>query len=434
MNRIGWVLFVARRYRRERRSGKASAAGFLSTAGIALGVITLVVVIGVMNGFQLGFIEDILEIRSFDLQVSSLDMDTALRAADSARTLSSVREALPFLETQTLVQGRFSEFEAVVLRGLPSDTGELDPGLVSQLSLDRGEFDLAGGLVLGGELARALGVRIGDTVTLAALTGDGFAGLVPASRELPVTGTFTSGFYEYDRGLAFTSLDRIQEFASVNDRPALGIKLRNRYRIDTALAALNVEFSSLPGFRNGDAEIVSWRESNRAFFGALRMEKLMMSLLIGVMFLVTAGNIYHSLRRGVQEKRSAIAVLRALGGGQREIQLVFVLEGGLMGLTGTFWGLSLGLLLVNHINSLFSFLELLSGWTAAFLNTLFGVQSLGGLAITPAAFYLSEVPVRILPMEIFLIAFFAISVSLLSAWGASRDVSGMNPSTILRYE
>jgi lipoprotein-releasing system permease protein len=152
------------------------------------------------------------------------------------------------------------------------------------------------------------------------------------------------------------------------------------------------------------------------------------------MFLVTAGNIYHSLRRGVQEKRSAIAVLRALGGGQREIQLVFVLEGGLMGLTGTFWGLSLGLLLVNHINSLFSFLELLSGWTAAFLNSLFGVQSLGGLAITPAAFYLSEVPVRILPMEIFLIAFFAISVSLLSAWGASRDVSGMNPSTILRYE
>ena len=434
MNRIGWVFFVARRYRRERRSGKASAAGFLSTAGIALGVITLVVVMGVMNGFQLGFIEDILEIRSYNLQISSLDMETALKAADYARSVPSVKAALPFLETQTLVQGRFSDFEAVALRGIPPNAEELDPGLVSQLSVDRGKFDLAGGLVLGGELARALGVRVGDTLTLAALTGEGFAGLVPASHELPVTGIFRSGFYEYDRGLIFTSLELIQEFASVNDKPALGIKLRNRYRIDKPRAALKEEFSSLSGFQDGSTGIVSWRESNRAFFGALRMEKLIMSLLIGVMFLVTAGNIYHSLRRGVQEKRTAIAVLRALGGGQREIQLVFILEGGIMGFLGTFWGLSLGLLLVNHINRLFSLLELLSGWAAGFLNTLFGVQALGGLAITPAAFYLSEVPVRILPLEIFLIAFFAISVSLLSAWGASRDVAGMNPSTILRYE
>ncbi|WP_319562239.1 ABC transporter permease [Marispirochaeta sp.] len=434
MNRIAWVLFMARRYLKERRSSKGPAAGVLSTAGIALGVVTLVVVIGVMNGFQLGFIEDILEIRSYDLQVSSLDLQTASAAAEKARSVSAVRAALPFIETQTLVQGRFSEFEAAALRGIPANAGELDPGLVQQLSVDQGDFNLAEGLVLGRELARALGVRIGDTVTLAALTGEGFAGLVPSSRELPVTGTFHSGFYEYDRGLVFTSLEIIRDLASVNDRPAVGIKLKNRYRIDAALDTLKNEFDSVAGYQEQGPEIVSWRESNRAFFGALRMEKLIMSLLIGVMFLVTAGNIYHSLRRGVQEKRTAIAVLRALGGGRREIQLIFVLEGGLMGLAGTFWGLSLGLLLVNHINRLFVLLEILSEWTAGLLNTLFGIDALGGLAITPAAFYMSEVPVRILPLEIFLIAFFALFVSLFSAWGASRDIAGMNPSTILRYE
>ena len=170
------------------------------------------------------------------------------------------------------------------------------------------------------------------------------------------------------------------------------------------------------GAANG--EVVSWREFNRSFFGALRMEKLTMSLLIGVMFLVVAGNIFHSLRRGVQEKRTAVAVLRALGGGRREIQLVFVLEGGIIGFAGTFWGITLGLLTVTHINSLFRLLDHISS----------------RLAITPATFYLSEVPVRVLPHELFLIAFCALTAAVFSAWAASRDVAAMKPSEILRYE
>lgn len=425
-----WILFVARRYLRERRSNRALAANFLSVAGIAAGVMTLVVVMGVMNGFQLGFIEDILEIRSYDLRISGLSLsraeELALRLDDEKR----IRAALPFIETQTLAQGRFSEFEAAEVRGIPANAAQRDPSLVSQLAVESGSFDTSGGMVLGRELARALGVRVGDRVTLAALTGSGFAGLVPDSRQYPVVGLFRSGFYEYDRGLIFTSLESMEELATAGDKPVVGIKLTNRYRLDAATAMIEeILAADYP-----EAELVSWREFNRAFFGALRMEKTTMSLLIGVMFLVVAGNIYQHLRRGVQEKRTAIAVLRAVGGGSREIQGIFIMEGFLIGLVGTSAGLSLGLLVATHIEALFTLLEFISSLVAAAIASLSGSAPLGGFSISPASFYLTHVPVRIIPVEMVLIAFFALSASVLSAWGASRDIASLRPSTILRYE
>ncbi len=430
MTSLRWILFVARRYLRERRSNRALAANFLSVAGIAAGVMTLVVVIGVMNGFQLGFIEDILEIRSYDLRIGGLNLDEAGSLAKQLEEEQRIKAAVPFIETQTLVQGRFSEFEAAEVRGVPADMARRDPGFLAQLGLEAGSFDTGQGLILGRELARAVGVRLGDTVTLAALTGTGFAGLVPESREYTVTGLFRSGFYEYDRGLIFTSLENMQELASAGDRPVLGIKLQNRYRLD----GISGNIDSLLAEEYPQGELVSWREFNRAFFGALRMEKTTMSLLIGVMFLVVAGNIYHSLRRGVQEKRTAIAVLRAVGGGSREIQSIFIMEGFLIGLVGTAAGLSLGLLVVTHIEALFTLLELVSNLGAMAMAALTGTAPMGGLSISPAAFYLTHVPVRIIPREIVLIAFFALSASVLSAWGASRDIASLRPSSILRYE
>ena len=430
MRNPSWILFVARRYMRERRSSRALAASFLSTAGIAVGVLTLVVVIGVMNGFQLGFIEDILEIRSYDLRINGLDLEEAQELAAELCEESSIRASLAFLDTQTLARGRFSTFEAVEIRGLDPDAENLDPGLVAQLEMQEGGFNVAEGLVLGAELARAMGVRRGDLVTLAALSGGGFAGLVPTNEQYPVVGIYRSGFYEYDRGLIFTSLERAAALASGTDRPVVGVKLNNRYRLNGIMQEIEARLVA----RGSKGELLSWREFNRAFFGALRMEKLTMSLLIGVMFLVVAGNIYHSLRRGVQEKRTAIAVLRALGGGKNEIQFVFILEGVLIGLGGTFWGLALGLLTVTHIGTFFRALEFVSLWFSGLFSSLFSASGPGGLAITPASFYLTEVPVRLLPAELFLIAFFALAASVLSAWGASRDVAAMQPSSILRYE
>ncbi len=415
MKSLEWVFFTARRYLKERRTSRTLAASFLSTAGIAVGVLTLVVVMGVMNGFQLGFIEDILEIRSYDLRVTGIIDTETLAAAESLKAVPGVKAAVPFLETQTLARGRFGSFEAVEVRGLPVDIEQIDPGMIGQLNLVDGDLDFSAGLVIGRELARAVGVHIGDTMTLAALSGSGYAGLMPASREMPVAGIFQSGFYEYDRGLVFTSLENVQSLASGIDHPVIGIKLKNRYRISSALTTIADVLES-EGFDSGG--LVSWREFNRAFFGALRMEKLTMSLLIGVMFLVVAGNIYHSLRRGVQEKRAAIAVLRAVGGGSRQVQLVFILEGAIIGFAGTFWGLLLGLLTVTHINSLFRLLEHISS----------------RLAINSGTFYLSEVPVRVLPAELVLIGACAFSAALLSAWMASRDVVSMKPSQILRYE
>ena len=189
-----WIFFTARRYLKERQSSRALAASFLSTAGIAVGVLTLVVVMGVMNGFQLGFIEDILEIRSYDVRISGLSEAEIADLTALIEDVRGVKAVVPFLETQTLARGRFGSFEAVEVRGLPRDAAERDPGLLEQIKIYDGDFSLKGGLVLGRELARALGVHIGDSVTLAALSGGGYAGLVPASHEIPVTGLFRAGF------------------------------------------------------------------------------------------------------------------------------------------------------------------------------------------------------------------------------------------------
>ena len=117
MRNLDWIFFVARRYLAERRGSGAGVTSFLSTAGISVGVVTLVVVIGVMNGFQLGFIEDILEIRSYDLRVTGLDLVEAGELAGELRRNPGIRGAIPFLDTQTLAQGRFAAFQAVEVRG-----------------------------------------------------------------------------------------------------------------------------------------------------------------------------------------------------------------------------------------------------------------------------------------------------------------------------
>lgn len=417
-----WTIFVAGRLLRSGRSRRGGAAG-LAILGIVAGVATLVVVLAVMNGFQLGTIENILELNSFHLRVATetpvdeytdeSDLSAKIRDADFP-TSSAITAVIPFTEIQTLARGYWPEPQGIAIRGIPADWLTIDSAAAEQITITSGVFDLStpGTIVLGAELARALGVRVGDPV---ALTHIPQGSARPAEVQLTVTGTFRSGYLDFDRNWGFVSLASAATVLDAEDPVSYGIKIRDRFNVDPIASDLR----SLVG----EKRVQTWREYNRGIFGALRMEKTMMILLIGLIFLVVAGNIYQLLRRSILERSEEIAILRALGAGTRHLRLVFVLEGWLIGMIGTAVGLAIGLLIAGNLNEIFLGLE----W----ITTRFG----GGVRVfSPAYFYLQEIPRRIFPIEVILISFGAIGISVGAARIAAGSVVRIRPMELLRNE
>ena len=408
--------------------------GILSTAGIAVGVVALIVVMSVMNGFQLGFIEDILEIRSYHIRIiiqdSSEQNEPIDQLIESIRSLPGVSSVTPLREIQTLIAGAFSDYEPIVLRGTIAPESSGDLGFANQIRMDSGTFDLSdrGNVVLGGELADSMDVDVGTAIRVVSLAGS--LSLRPVTEELLVVGIFRSGFYEIDSGLAFCSLDASVFDPSAMRRIELGVKITNRFR-----DAVTTERIA-PILAPWNAEIVSWREYNRAFFGALRIEKLTMALLLALIFVVVSFNIAQFLTRNVLEKREDISVLKAVGARPSSIQHIYLIQGGIIGIVGGAIGASVGLVVVSRIDSVLSWLERLANTTLGFVRLLLGESSaISNLSFfSPTYFYLVDVPVRILPIEIGITVAVAIASTLLASFVASRKVALIEPQRILRYE
>jgi lipoprotein-releasing system permease protein len=229
---------------------------------------------------------------------------------------------------------------------------QTDASLAGKLAIVQGSFDLSRprSLILGSELARRLRVKAGEYISLLNMAGTDFSGLQPENLAFQVQGVFKSGYYEYDLGWGFMSLDNAKELMSPADSILLGIKLDDRFDDEAVLNGAQ----DIVG-RSGNA--VSWREYNKAIFGALRVEKIMLLVLIGLIFVVVASNIYQSLRRSVYERTEEIGVLKALGADPFSIRLRFILEGAFIGFAGCFFGQLLGFLVAGHVNEIFAIAE-----------------------------------------------------------------------------
>jgi lipoprotein-releasing system permease protein len=416
---LRFVAFAAFRHLRSGRRGSGAAAAILSVAGVAVGVMTLTAVLGVMNGFQLGFIDSILDVSSYHLQLElpggrRLEPDTLERL----RHLPGIRSAVPFSESQVVAEGLFSP-RGLLLRGLPANVTRLDPGFRERLKIVEGRFDLSepDDVVLGVELGRYLGVGVGDVVTLLTL-GDS---LELQRAHYRVTGLFRSGYYDFDLGWGFTRLRK-------GEPVRYGIKLVNRFRDREALR----EVRGLLGA--GSYSLESWREFNRAFFGALRVEKLAMMVLIGLIFVVVGFNIYHGQRRAVRERFEEIGVLKALGASEGAVASVFLAEGLLIGLAGSLLGLSLGLLASANINAVFRAAEWLVNAVVAVGARLVAPMAERFTLFSPAYFYISSIPSRVLLPEAFLVVLFALASCVLAARFASGAVRNVKPMEVLRFE
>ena len=429
-----WIGFVAGRYVSMGR--KNSPSQVFSVLGIATGVLALTVIIAVMNGFQLGFIESILEMSSYHVRLEGLEVPASFD--EDLRAVPGVLSVLPFEEVNVLLRGRYSNPRGALVRGVPPRALEMDPGLAAKLEIEDGFFDLYDplGIVLGAELARHLSAEVGDEVNLLSITG----GLdEEAARIFRVKGIFRSGFYEYDLGWAFVNIDTASELSGNTALPVLGVKLKNRWLDQRAVEDINSlllfsDISMQPG-----TSVRSWRDYNSSFFGALRTEKLMMFILVGLIFIVVGLNIFQAQRRIILERREEIGLLRALGASLIAVRLVFVWDGFIIGLVGAILGLAPGLFIAFHIQAFFSFMEGAVNFCIRMINTVSGLlgSNAGGgdfAVFSTQIFYIKEIPSRVIPHEAVMIFLFGFFSSLMASWFASGKASAATPTEVLRYE
>lgn len=430
-----WVLWIGTRYINSKRSGRTVTPSLLSIGGIAVGVMALIAVMSVMNGLQLGFIEDILEIHSYHIRIEIEENDYA-EIADRLRLIDGVTSAVYFIDTQTLIQGEFSEYQSALIRGLQADEALRDRKLMDHLNIVAGDFVLeteAGpGVVIGDQMAFSMGLHVGDVLQMVSMRGATFAALRPQHTSFIVTGIFHSGYYQYDSSFCFIGRDRTMLVDTADIRGIAGLKIRNRFRDRGVVEDIRILLSQ----EGIDAGVESWREYNRSFFRALRVEKLTMMILLGLIFLVVAVNIKNSLERSVIERKEEIGILKALGSAPVSIRLIFLVEGGLIGSIGAVCGLLLGLVISININEVFRLAEtVINSFMRAAGFVVSSLQGSGGVEIFSSdAFYMQQVPVRILYTDVLLILLFAVLTSIGAAYAASRRIAEYRPSEILRNE
>ena len=414
-----YELEVGLRYTRAGRS--SSRNGFISfisgvsMLGIALGVAALIIVLSVMNGFQKEVRDRMLSV------VSHIEVFAPGGAAlpDVAKTLAEVKQnaevvgAAPFIAAQALI-ARGEDMKGVMVRGI-------DPALESQVTdlaialkdtafkqLKSGEF----GVVLGAELARSLGVKEGDKVTLIAPSGQVTpAGVVPRLKQLTVVGVFDSGHFEYDSALAMLHMDDAAKIFRLEGPTGIRLKIKD-------LHEARAVGQMLAGSLSGDLLIRDWTRQNRTWFAAVQLEKRMMFIILTLIVAVAAFNLVSTLVMTVQDKQADIAILRTLGASPKSIMGIFVVQGAMVGVVGTFAGLALGLLVAFNIDVIVPFIE-------SVLRTSFLPRDIYLISRMPSEpQYADIMPIAVIALVL------AFAATLYPSWRASR----VNPAEALRYE
>ena len=423
-----WIFDVSRRFASVDRKSRSSATSFLAVLVICFGVMSLVTVVSVMNGFQMSFVNAIMELSSFHIRVSNLESQAEADFLDSCADSKEIRCVSPFYESQALLVGNKSKESAGIIRGVDARTCEFDEGFAREIKIVSGSFDLssADSIVLGSYLAQSLGVTTGNTVNLLALSGGKDVELLSQNRQFKVTGIFECGYYDINQGYAFVSLEAARMYFGEDAPVFYGIKIRRPQNDGFVSAAIKSRFP--------DAAVQSWREYNRTFFGALRVEKNILMLLELMIFVVVAVNIYNGMRRLVFERSQEIAALSALGGTSFQIKAIFVVRGFLTGAAGTVIGIVLGIFISLNIRSVFLGVSHCLYWLELFFTSVFSPENVAFITENQMYAIYASIPARIIPSEVLLISLFGVLSPLLASALASRSVLKLKSAEVLHNE
>ena len=382
--------------------------------GVALGVMALITVISVMNGYETELRQRILGVVSH-VNVSSWNGTLAnwQQQRDQLLQVDEVSGAAPFIELQGMLTAH-NRSTGVMVRGIVPDlegTVSEFPAYMENLPLDvlqPGGF----GIVLGRELAASLGVATGDKVTLLLpKVGVTPMGAMPRLKRFTVLDNFTAGMHEYDSTIALIHIADASKLARTGDR-VQGIRLRVDEPLRAPLVTQQIAGSS------ADLAVTDWTRQHRNFFRAVRTEKTMMFLILTLIVAVAAFNIISALVMLVTDKQGDIAILRTMGARPRGIMALFMLQGCTIGVAGTLLGTAAGVALASN-------LDLVVPW----------IETLLGIDVFPAdVYYIAELPSELRWSDVGTIISVSLSLCLLATLYPAWRGANVDPAQALRHE
>jgi len=410
---MSFELFIGSRYlRAKQRQSFISLITLLSIAGVTVGVMALIVVIAVMTGFESDMKARILGVESHIVVMrhggSFSNYRNLISRIDS---VDGVQAATPFIYSQVMIRSA-TGVAGAVLRGIdPKTVGNVvrffSDGELARLSGDVGrdrEKSSPPGIILGKELAKNLGVAVGDTIAMISPRGMiSPIGHMPAMKQFKIAGLFESGMYEFDNTLVYIHLKTAQKIMRMGTT-VTGIEVR----VDDIYRAGDIG-KSLARDLGFPYWVRDWMSMNRNLFSALKLEKTAMFIILALIVLVAAFNIASSLIMMVMEKTRDIAILKAMGATDKSIHRIFIFKGMAIGVVGTILGVSGGIILCILLSH-YKFIELPGD-----------------------VYYITTLPVVLKVMDVALIAVSALVICFLATLYPARQASRLDPVEAIRY-
>ena len=407
MRDLPFELHIALRYLlAKRKQAFISVISIISTLGVTVGVMALVIALALMTGLQQELRDRIVGSNPHIYVWNTKGIDDYRVESDKLRTVPHVIGAAPAIQGQGLLSAgdtqpvQIKGIDPVLEQQVTNLTGSITSGSLEALNTPEGDLP---GVLLGKELAATLGVATGDSVSLTMGVTLTPAGLLPRTRRLHVVGLFSIGLIEFDSTYGFVSLDVARRLLG-KDKVDL-IQLR----VDDIYAAPAIA-QSIPARLGSEYVTQDWADMNRSLFSALGLEKMAISLTIGLIVMVAALNIVASLILLVMEKHRDIAILKTMGASAKSVTTIFMMQGLIIGLVGTAVGASAG----------YALSEVLTRYK---------------LIKVPADVYqMSYMPFRVLPTDFALVVVGAILVCFIATIYPSRQAAKLDPVQALRYE
>jgi lipoprotein-releasing system permease protein len=407
---LPYYLFIALRYLKSKKKHKGiSVNTLISTGGVAVGVMALLVVLSVMSGFH------------EDLQKKILGVNAHLVVLDYKGTMPEYKDIIeklkgdediissaPFVMGQVMVSSG-KRAHGVFLRGIipemEAKTTEILKYIKEGNLEDLLPKDEIPGIILGKELASSIGVFKGDIITLLSPVGEiGPLGMLPKVKKFRVAAIFEVGMFEYDLNLVLTDIRSAQEFFGMKeDITGIELRLRDIYKAPVVRERIQKRLG-FPLYAK------DWMQMNRNLFSALKLEKFAMFIILILIILVASFNIVSTLIMNVIEKKREIAILKAMGATDKGIMYIFMLQGLLIGILGTLIGITGGYLL-NYILNTYQIIKL-----------------------PPDVYYLSHLPVKMKLFDFIVVSLSAITISFLATIYPAWQAAKLNPVEPLRYE
>jgi lipoprotein-releasing system permease protein len=417
-----YEIFIGLRYlKAKRKQFFMSINSIISITGVFLGVMTLIIVLAVMNGFETDIKEKILGTHSHVilLKQGAGGISNYSALIEQVKGYERVVSASPFIYNEGMLTSK-ANVSGVVIRGIDPDSAvevtnigrAMKEGSLSDLKKQEGDGAVAG-IIIGKELARHLGAFLNEPVTVISPMGTITPmGMVPRMKQFKVMGIFNVGMYEYDSKLAYISLKEAQRFFNMGDNvTGIEIKVDDVYRAKEVAGIIQRDL----GFPYWTRD---WMEMNKNLFSALRLEKVIMFIILFLIVFVAAFNIVSTLIMVVMEKNKDIAILKSMGATAWSILKIFIIEGLIIGTLGTVLGALSGMLAAINMETIAGYVE----------------KVLGFEVFSRDVYYLDRFPSELNPVDVVIIVIVALVLCFFATLYPSWKASKLDPVEALRYE